>query len=90
MSKDLAHRKGLHYEVPAGFKIEADGYGRNADVITSPHNYFVTIDWANRCFRSGCTTYGDKLNKREYNGAGWKQKLVNDAVNWLVKLGRLG
>lgn len=73
-------------KIPEGFKIEEDGYGRDTSILTSPDNYFATIDWKNRCFRAGGTTYGQSLTNKSYKGPGWRQMLVNDAVKWLKKL----
>lgn len=73
--------------VPEGWKLEADGYGRDASVVSTPSpSYFATVDWHERCFRSGMTTYGQRIAPREYKGAGWRQRLVDDAVAWLTKL----
>lgn len=74
--------------IPEGWKLEADGYGRDASILStpSPNVYFATIDWRERCFRSGMTTMGQRLNPREYKGAGWRQRLIDDAAKWLSKL----
>jgi hypothetical protein len=75
--------------VPDGWRLEADGYGRDAHIITSPRNFFATIDWSSRCFRSGITTFGNAVGKRGfagYRGRDWKQRLADDAVAWLRNL----
>lgn len=75
-------------KLPDGFSIEVDGYGIGFDLIKSRLG-LVTIDWRERCFRAGITTIGQRINPREYKGAGWRQMLVNDVVTWLRKLERL-
>ncbi len=74
--------------VPEGWKLEEDGCVRDSSILTSPSNYFATIDWNERCFRSGITSTGARLKPRAYKGPGWRQILVNDAVKWLMKLER--
>ncbi len=74
-------------KLPDGVTLEVDGYGIGFDLVKSRLGY-VTIDWRERCFRAGISSIGQRINPREYRGAGWRQMLVDDAVSWLGKLER--
>jgi hypothetical protein len=58
----------------------------------SPGRYMTTIDFGKRGFRTGyCTTgrlVGEEWNKKRkrYEGRGWKQALIDDAVAHLQEV----
>ena len=65
---------GMHYEErPDGVYIEWPGYGA------------ASIDLKRRCFKLGCDS-GRFINHQPgaYNGKGWKDRLIDDAVAALM------
>lgn len=66
---------------------------RDVCVLTAPQIGAATIDFRQRGFRGGAFVLsgkfvGDKLTRagnvrKLYEGRGWKQTLVDDAVAWL-------
>jgi hypothetical protein len=45
---------------------------------------FVTINFVRRIFAAGMVTpYQHVGNRKEYDGRGWRQLLVDDAMDWL-------
>lgn len=72
--------------VPEGWKLDHESDVQSIVSTPSPEVYYASIDWGERCFRSGMTTFGSRINHQEYAGPGWRQRLVNDAVAWLRKL----
>ncbi len=54
---------------------------------------YVTVDFALRGFRNGQSQHGPMANAvkwpgRKYEGRGWKDRLVADAVTWLQEVMR--
>lgn len=70
-------------EVPEGWTAEKLSSIGQA-LIKSPDHLMVTVDFRLRGFRSGLVTTGRMTSTKTYNGRGWKQLLVNDAVQHLV------
>lgn len=74
--------------IPEGWTLEAlERQPDHALLSTpSPGRYMVTIDFRLRGFRSGYSTTGMLVGeawnqkRKKYNGRGWKQQLVDDAV----------
>lgn len=74
--------------VPEGWTLE--GLPRQPDQALlstpPPQRYMVTIDFRMRGFRNGYSTTGMLVGeawnqkRKKYNGRGWKQQLVDDAV----------
>lgn len=80
--------------VPDGWTQEQLERQPDHVLITTPlpSRFFVTVDFRLRGFRTGLRTTGklvgeewNKLSKK-YNGRGWKQELVDDAVTYLQKI----
>ena len=85
--------------LPEGWKIEPILHTRLQAILTCPPpTLYATIDFDCRGFRGGyCVTgkfVGEKLlrsgktQRKQYDGRGWKQALVNDAVAYLEKVRR--
>ena len=65
----------------------------DVSTLTSPTHGFATIDFQRRGFRGGMFVIsgpfvGEKwtkrgLDRKQYEGRGWKQSLVDDAAAWL-------
>ena len=56
-------------------------------LITGPNGIgFVTVDFPARGFRTGVSTYGYKQACQVYRGAGWKSRLITDAIRTLQSL----
>jgi hypothetical protein len=84
--------------IPEGWTLE-DYSARDPDFIVlimpAPLMMFATIDLKKRGFRSGITTIGlmsgHTLTKRgyrgkKYEGRGWMQQIIDDAVDYLKKV----
>lgn len=73
----------FNFTLPDGFEIKSFRYEQA--YISNPLYGGVTIYWKIRKFSLG----GDwnKLVESEYRtGRGWKQKLVDDAINYLMAI----
>lgn len=90
--KDQTHSKlevdGLR--IPKGWTLEPLERLPDYALLSTPSpRYMATVDFRLRGFRSGYSTsgrlFGDEWNKRRknYGGRGWKQALVDDAVDHL-------
>jgi hypothetical protein len=81
------------YKVPDGWKFEQLKPESLEQVLlqSTPSagmhtGYMATIDFARRLFRSGLVMHGSGVKEyahRKYEGRGWRQKLVDDAVEWM-------
>lgn len=79
------------FVVPDGWLLEGLPAQPDFALLSTPPpcSYFVTIDFRMRGFRSGYTTIGRLVGeewntkRKKYGGRGWKQTLVNDAVEKL-------
>lgn len=70
--------------LPEGWKSEQMPYSRNILVIDSPRGEgFVSVDFDTRGFRGGMSMSGPLMRHGVYSGRGWRQRLVDDAVEWL-------
>ena len=77
--------------IPEGWAIESLERRPDFALITtpSPLRYMVTVDFRARGFRSGYSTtskfVGEEWNtqRKKYGGRGWRQMLVDDAVDHL-------
>lgn len=87
------------FRIPDGWMLEALPYSAHQMLLsTPPPGGMVTIDFQLRGFRGGCSStggfVGEKRTKRggsarkAYEGRGWKQVLVDDAVAWLEEVQR--
>lgn len=82
------------FRIPAGWKLEPLERLPDHRLIStpSPHFYMATVDFHARGFRSGYSVSGrfvdEEWNKKrkKYGGRGWKQLLVDDAVDHLQKV----
>lgn len=77
-------------KIPYGWRLEPYA-PPDLDVlvlVTHGPRYATTIDFRDRCFRSGFSTSGPPVGEawsaiggwRRYDGRGWRQKIVDDAV----------
>lgn len=62
------------------------GWVRTGDFleITAPGVGFVTVDLARRCYRAGLMKVGDPQHQGTYTARGWRRRLVEDAIAWLM------
>lgn len=72
--------------LPVGWHSEELSFAQT--LVTMPSGEggpggYVTIDWARRGFRAGCSPSGRMVGSEKYAGRGWKEKLASDAVAWL-------
>lgn len=77
---------GDSYKLPEGWTAEPCTHGKGEHLmIKMPYpGGMVTVDWKNRCYRLGHSTFGsNKRPKEELKGRGWQQKLVDAAVEGL-------
>jgi hypothetical protein len=59
-------------------------YSKNIMIIESPSREgFVSVDFDSRCFRSGICMSGPFMRHGAYSGKGWRQTLVDDAIEYL-------
>lgn len=67
--------------LPEGWTSEA-AYDERYLLIHSapPKRYMATIDWQERCVRTGFVTRGPAISKKEYGGRNWRDAIVADAV----------
>jgi hypothetical protein len=74
-------------KMPLGWLCQPwHGRGVYAISTVSGSGGAVTVDLDRREYRPGMTIFGGPLNtKRRYAGRGWKQAIVNDAMEWLRK-----
>ena len=82
--------------IPDGWSLEPMSGGRDVSVLTAPQIGAATIDFGRRGFRGGAFVLtgkfvGEKLTRggnvrKPYEGRGWKQILVDDAVAWLQEV----
>jgi hypothetical protein len=70
--------------LPEGWTSESVYEGRYLLLHSAPpQRYMATIDWEKRCIRSGFVTRGVAISEKKYNGRGWKDALLRDAVECL-------
>ncbi len=75
--------------IPEGWTLEVlKPAALDQVLIQSPDHLMVTVDFDRRGFRSGLVMNGRMTSKKTYTGRGWKQTLVNDAVQHLVDIGK--
>ena len=82
--------------IPDGWTIEPLERRPDYALLSTPapYRYMATLDFRMRGFRSGFTTYGklfgEEWNKprKKYGGLGWKQAVVDDAVDHLLEVMR--
>ncbi len=84
--------------IPDGWTLEPMRGVRDVSVLTAPQIGATTIDFSRRGFRGGTFVLtgkfvGEKLTRsgnvrKPYEGRGWKQTLVDDAVAWLQEVSR--
>lgn len=55
-------------------------------LVTSPGRWMVTVDFDKRGFRAGHSVSARMTSTKKYEGRGWREKLVGDAVAWLQEL----
>lgn len=78
---------GIDYPtLPEGWTSEVQG--EHHTVIRSPFGCVTVcwgrgLDYRTRGFRSGLSSIGKLTSKGRYEGRGWMQRLVTDAVKWL-------
>ena len=73
--------------LPDGWKSEQPSGGNHTVIRHSdPMGGFVTIDWDARRIRSGWSTTGPSIVTRSYTSAGWRKKIVEDAVAHLRRI----
>lgn len=71
-------------KLPPGWTSE--GRDKRHTVLRCPEVGYVTIDWgrgdwySTRGYRSGISTTGPLTNKTNYEGRGWKKRLLADAI----------
>jgi len=76
----------MKYEIPEGWTSEQLGTDTLVISTSPPMSGSVTVDFARRGFRSGCyTTTGRFVTDTLYQGRGWRQRLVADAVKYLAR-----
>lgn len=73
-------------KVPEGFYLEVDEVAIGHDLLQLPNVGYASIDWNKRCYRAGITTTSQRMTNREYKGMGWRQRLLDDAAEWLSKI----
>jgi AraC-like DNA-binding protein len=85
--KTIAHRKTEPdtLQIPEGWSQEVMEHTQRVQVLVKrPGIGMVTIDFDLRCFRSGLSLAGKGIGpKKPPVGHGWKQTLVDAAVEWL-------
>jgi hypothetical protein len=76
--------------IPEGWKLEPLPRQPDYALLSVPSDpYMVTIDFGKRGLRTGYSTSGRFLGeewnrpRKKYGGRGWKQALVDDAVDHL-------
>jgi hypothetical protein len=75
----------MNIKLPEGWTAE-ELENWNCILIRSPERYMVTLDLKRRGFRSGLVTQGRLTSEGQtFRGRGWKQKLADAAVQWLIK-----
>jgi hypothetical protein len=82
--------------IPAGWTLEPNGREPQYAILSTPApcSYFTTIDFTARGFRNGGSysglfvgeEWGKRHLRKKYEGRGWKQALVNDAIKHLQAL----
>jgi len=87
----------LALRVPDGWTLEPMRGARDVVVLTAPKIGGATIDFGRRGFRGGFYVLsgrfvGEELTHRgsrrkKYEGRGWRQAIVDDAVAWLQAAG---
>lgn len=76
------------FEVPDGFEVEI--VGGNIVVFYSSHEFngWINVDFGKRVFWVGFGAgYGrskalEPDNPKQYDGSGWEQAIVEDAITW--------
>jgi hypothetical protein len=78
------------FVVPDGWLLEGLPKQPDFALLSTPPpcSYFVTLDFRLRGYRNGYSTIGMLVGKwdakrKKYGGRGWKQQLVDDAVEHL-------
>lgn len=76
--------------VPPDWALEIMPRQLEHALLSAPSRYYMaTLDFQKRGIRSGCTTagrfLGEEWNKprKKYEGPGWKQALLDDAIDHL-------
>jgi hypothetical protein len=70
--------------LPEGWTLESVYENRYLLLHSAPpKRYMVTIDWEKRCIRWGFVTRGAAISEKKYNGRGWKDALLRDAIEGL-------
>ena len=70
--------------VPAAWTREKITYSVDCALYREPTcGGMVTVDYAKRGFRLGCTTTGRLQNEKTYEGRGWRERLEQDAAAYL-------
>ena len=69
--------------LPDGWQSEPLSSRELLITAPGPRGGYVTVDFDRRCFSGGCVHRGRPENRKTYEGRGWKQSLLGDAVKWL-------
>jgi hypothetical protein len=77
--------------LPEGWKVERLFTYHQSFVIEAPNKQgFMSIDFNRRAFNTGYGQphghCGEKNSYDAYKGAGWKKRLITDAVQHLTKI----
>ena len=82
MSDDTNSMEGIH--IPVGWTHRY--FSMYGVVVTYPGKGSVTINFQRRSFTSGFShvRFKNEICRLVHGGRGWKQKLVDDAVEWLL------
>lgn len=72
------------YQIPQGWTQEQPRHIKDIVVFHAPEKKgMVSVDFKQRCFRSGWSSWGPATSTKQYLGRGWKASLIADAVEWL-------
>lgn len=72
--------------IPIGWTVDHYTPGKPGDhlVVRAGHLGYVTLDFKRRGFRLGVSISGPTVGDATYTGAGWRDRLVADAVTALA------
>lgn len=74
--------------LPKGWKRQETPATIGHAIITEPGGGMVTVDFEGRCFRSGYNLNRNRENRLGgiYQGLCWRQRLEQDAIDWLKEV----